>query len=1013
MNISRKLVAVIVSILVIGLFAGLPQSVFSGTTGKIAGRVLDAETGDGLPGANVIIEGTTFGAATDADGYYTILRVPPGAYNVKVSMLGYKKVVQTNVVVSANLTSKVNYNLDASVIEAAAIEIVAEQPLVIKDLTSSSTRVTAKEIEDIPGVVSVTDVVALMPGSVGEGENIHVRGGRSGEIVYLIDGIAVNDPLFNNEIINVNKYAIDEVEVQTGGYNAEYGNVQSGIVNIVPQAGGATYSGRLAYFTDDLGSGNFASDVLNNSADPFTSDPDAYFKPSGSGLRANSFNTDRYEFSLGGPEPLTNSILPALGLNALKNKLNFFLSATAEMSDGYLPNEDQSSSLTTYDEVFDPSEGVTSAGAASEVTFENPRQVDHPFTSSFLGLFDWGGRFKNNLSYSGVLTYNASANINATVSFVGSRFWQDSYRHDLKFLPSHTQQSEGTNSSTVFSWTHNLSASTFYEFKFAYLSNDRLEYPGIRNGIRLTPEFMNNRIQGLEAIDDTFLGEGDGNDKFFEQSFTDVNPLLAGFVRTGWRGPSDNIGLDAQLGGNTWARHETKVYTIKLDAVSQVTRNHQFKGGFEFKINDLKQQRIDDGDSKVASRLLNPSDDGPFPTAGSLRDFYDREPTTLSAYVQDKIEFESLIVNFGLRFDNFNPGGEVFEINEAFQTGTTSTRVINDKNYLSPRVGVSHPITDRSMLYFFYGRFVQIPTLSEFYRRQNRFRVFQNQLNTFGNPDLEAEETISYEFGFDHQLTDTWKIGITGFFKDIRNQINLATFGTDAAPFRKLVNRDFGSDKGFEFEIIKRYSNYFSANINYTLLWADTRASTFDRGIGAQGVAAFPNLKEVPADWDQRHTINSTINFQIPAGDGFHVFGANIDRVNLNVFTRYGSGLPFTIDPDADAQATINSERLPYTLTVDLRLRKDFPLFRNLSASFYVDVKNLLDRRNVVNLVDDQFHSCIDCEVQTRDENGFVTGTVTKHFDHGNPAGDGGASDKNPEQFAAPRQLLVGFGLRF
>lgn len=1013
MDVQKKLIAAVVAILITSLFWGLPTASFSGTTGKIAGRVTDSQTGEGLPGANVVVKGTVFGAATDADGYYTILRIPPGVFAVEVSMLGYTKVIQTNVNVSVDLTTKINYDLEASVIEAAAIEIVAEQPLVIRDLTSSSTRVSARQIEDIPGVTSVADVIALMPGVVGEGEQLHIRGGRSGEVVYLIDGVAVNDPLFNNEVIDVNKYAIDEVELQTGGYNAEYGNVQSGIVNIVPRKGGSTYSGRFAYFTDDFGSGRFQSDILNDADDPLTSDPQAYFKPEGSGLRSNSFNTDRYEFSLGGPEPLSNSILPALGLTALKNKVNFFVSATAEMSDGYLPNEDQSAKLTHYDEVFEASDEVREAGEAPEVTFVNPREVDHPFVSSFLGLFDWGGRFSNNLSYSGVLTYRANANINTSLSFVGSKFWQDTYRHQHKFQAAHSQQFEGTNSNTVFSWTHNLSNSTFYEFKFAYLKNDRLEYPGIRNGVRTTPEFMNNRIQGLEVIDDNLVGEGDGGDEFFEQSFTDTNPNLAGFLRAGWRGVQDNIGLDNELGGNTWARHETEVFTFKLDVLSQATRNHQLKGGLELKLNDLRQQRIDDGGNKVPSRLVNPSDDGPFVTSGSLRDFYNREPSTIAAYVQDKIEFESLVVNFGLRFDNFNPGSEVFEINEAFQTDETEERVINDKNYLSPRVGISHPITDRSTLYFFYGRFVQIPTLSELYRRQNRFRVFQNQLNTFGNPDLEAEETISYEVGFDHQLADNWKIGVTGFFKDIRNQINLETFGTDAAPFRQLVNRDFGSDRGFEFELIKQYSNYFSANINYSIQWANTRSSTFDRGIGAQGIAAFPNLKEVPSDWDQRHTINGTVNFEIPAGQGFRFLGTTIDRVGLNVFTRYGSGLPFTIDEDSDPLALENSERLPYTLTLDLRFRKDFKLYGNLLATFYVDVNNLLNRRNLLNLVDDEFHSCVECEVQIRDAAGFVTGSEIRHFEHGNPAGDGGASDLNPEQFGAPRQLLIGFGLRF
>ncbi|MFQ5603905.1 MAG: TonB-dependent receptor domain-containing protein [bacterium] len=985
-GLKRFRTAVLINLILVGFtFLTIPTYVYSGTSGKIAGRVTDAETGEPLPGTNVIVQGTSLGAATDVDGYYTILRVPPGTYRVETSFIGYKKMVQTNVVVRVDLTTKVNFALEAQVLEGEVVTVVSQSPLVIKDLTSSASKISGVEIEDIPGVISVTDAVILMPGVIGEGEEIHVRGGRSGEVVYMIDGIAVNDPLFNNEVVEVNKYAIDEVELQTGGYNAEYGNVQSGIVNIVPRSGSRKFTGRIAYFTDDFGSGDFPSDVLLNAEDPLRADLQKYFKPRGTGLRANSFNTDRWEFNLGGPVPF------------LGNQLSFFMSATAEMSDGYLPNEDQSATLTHYDEVFEQTEEVHEAGEANAVSFTNPQKVDHPFLSSFLGLFDWGGRFENNLSYSAVLNYRPGANYKASVSFLGSKFWQDDYRHFYKFRPEWTQQFEGSNSNTVLTWTHNINPKTFYEVKFAYTKNDRLQYPGIRNGIRQTPEFMNNRTEGLETIDNNLVGQGDGADRGFEQIYTDDNPDLSGFQRSGYDGAS------------TWSRHETEVFTIKADILSQVTRNHEIKGGFEWKINRLDQQRIDNGDNKVPSRRIDPPDNGPFITSGALRDFYEREPNNFSAYVQDKIEFESLIVNLGLRFDIFDPGSEVFEINEAFQTDDTPKDVINDKKYLSPRLGISHPITDRSTLYFFYGRFVQIPTLSQLYRRQNRFRVFQNQLNTFGNPDLEAEETISYEVGFDHQLTDNLKIGVTGFFKDIRNQISTEQFGPDAAPFQKLINRDFGSDRGFEIELIKRYSNYLSANINYTIMWATTRASTFRQGVLGLGVASFPNIKEVPADWDQRHTVNANINFEIPAGQGFNFLGANIDRLGLNTFIRYGSGLPFTLDEDADPLATENSERLPYFLTVDLRFRKDFRLFRSLLASFYVDVNNLFNRRNVLALVGDEAHRCIECTIPDPE-----TGEqVVKTFKHGNPAGDGSAADLNPEQFGAPRQILLGFGFRF
>jgi outer membrane receptor protein involved in Fe transport len=917
----------------------------AGTTGKIAGRVVDGQTGDPLPGVNVIVEGTTMGAATDLEGYFTILQVPPGVYRVTASMVGYKTVTQVDVLVRVDLTTTVNFSLEPTVVMGEAVSVVAERPLVISDLTSSSNRLSTEEIEDIPTVTSVTEAVAIMPGFVGEGEQIHARGGRAGEVVYMIDGVPVNDPQYNTEIIDVNKYAISEVEVITGGYNAEYGNVQSGVVNIVTRSGGPNYSGRVAYFTDDFGSGRFVSDQ-----DPMK--PRAFFKPIGSGLRKYSFNTDRWETNLGGPEPIANKVLPALGIDALKGRVNFFLSGTAAMTDGYLPNEDQS----RKDLEYHPREAVV----GGKTVFLDPVETRrHPFLQRFLG-FDWGGRFRNDLNYNGSLNIRLSPVHKLSFSYVGSQFWRDSYTHIYKFVPDHTTQTEGRNYNTVLTWTHNLSPKTFYTLRLSKFRNWRWQYPGMRNGIPYEPGRMN-------------LLEGDGLFNFFDVD--DPNDPRSGFYESGW------------LGRRTWATHTSTTYTLKLDILSQVHRNHELKGGIEWRNFDLHQEQIDNGGSKVPSRLTNPPDEGRWPDAGALRDFYDRNSNGWAIYLQDKIEYQSLIVNAGLRFELFDPGSQVFEIPEAFQTEETERKPVNDKMYLSPRLGISHPITERSMLYFFYGRFLQMPTLRELYRRQNRFRVFQNQLNLFGNPDLEAEETISYEVGFDHQLFEDLKIGITGFFKDVRNQINSEVFGPTAAPFRKLVNRDFGSDRGFEFDLRKRYKNFFSANINYTLSWATTRASTFPRGVTGLGAQTFPNIKEVPADWDQRHTINANIYIEVPAGRGLKIGPVQLSRWGLNVLWRYGSGQPFTPSEDVDPTATTNSRRLPYFSLLDIRFRKDIPVTGDVLANFYIDVYNVLNRRNVFSV--NTARECL-C-----------------------PEGNGTPVDLNPQRLGAPRQILVGLGVRF
>ncbi|MFQ5632273.1 MAG: TonB-dependent receptor plug domain-containing protein, partial [bacterium] len=644
---------------------------------------------------------------------------------------------------------------------------------------------------------------------------------------------------------------------------------------------------------------------------------------------------------------------------------------------------------------------VEEPGEADEVRFVGPaRAFAHPFRQSFLGLFDWGGRFTNNVNYSARLSYRVNDNINTSLSFTGSQFWQDTYNHFWKFLPERSTQIEGRSSNYVFSWNHTLNTKSFYSVRLGFLDNFRFTYAGMRNGVRLLPDAMNNSVSEDEDILRNYSGA--------PRAFTDeeLEPIDSFDERQGRRDPRS--GYNKSGFGDDWAKHTTQIFTLKFDYLNQVNRNNELKFGFEWKYNDLHQEQINNGDNKVPSRRINPPDAGPFITSGSIRDFYDRFPNTGSAYIQDKIEFESLIINAGLRFDRFDPGAQVFEAGEAFLTEDVEKERVNTKNYLSPRLGLSHPITDRSRLYFFYGRFVQMPTLRELFRRQNRFRVFQNQLNIFGNPDLEAEETISYEIGFDQQLTDNLKIGVTGFFKDIRNQINSEIFGPDAATFRKIVNRDFGQDRGFEFDVVKRFSNYYSANINYTLMWATTRASTVNRGTGTTQIR-YGNLQEVPSSWDQRHTVNANVRFELPAGRGFRLFGTTIDRLSLTAFWRYGSGQPFTLDSDVDPNRLVNDERLPFFSELDLRLRKDFKLTGNIFAQFYLDIENLFNRRNVLFLLGDEDHRCIECEIEDP-----VTGEVrTVTFENGNPEGDGTPRDLDPEQFGPPRQILFGFGLRF
>ncbi len=230
------------------LFIG---ALFAGETGKIAGRVVDASTGEPLPGVNVVILGTTMGASTDLNGYYFIINVPPGVYSVKASIIGYTPVIQESVVVHTDQTAYVNFKLKQTVIKAKPVVVKAKREIVKKDVTASVITTDKQDLQKIP-VETVTGIISMKAGvTTGPGGAIHVRGGRSGEVAYLIDGIPIVDPYLNGLAVYVPTNIIKEMELVAGTFNAEYGNAMSGVVNIVTDEGSNKFRGSISAYVGD------------------------------------------------------------------------------------------------------------------------------------------------------------------------------------------------------------------------------------------------------------------------------------------------------------------------------------------------------------------------------------------------------------------------------------------------------------------------------------------------------------------------------------------------------------------------------------------------------------------------------------------------------------------------------------------------------------------------------------------------------------------------------------------
>jgi outer membrane receptor protein involved in Fe transport len=283
----------------------VPVLAFAGTVGKIAGRVYDADTGEPLIGANVEIVGTMRGAVVGDDGLFYVVNLDPSTYSVRASMIGYGPMVVDDVIVMADLTSELQFALTQTPIEAEEVVVIAERPLIQKDLTASTKIARREQIEAMP-VTTFDQVLAAGPGTSGGQNNLHVRGGRAGEVVYLVDGMRVDDPQVRQYALQVGTGAIDEMQLISGGFNAEYGDAQSGVVLLNTREGSPEgYSGKVLYKTDDFG---------------------------GEGLTDASRNEDYMEGSLGGPEPITGYLLPALGVD-VPGEVTLFASGESRFRD--------------------------------------------------------------------------------------------------------------------------------------------------------------------------------------------------------------------------------------------------------------------------------------------------------------------------------------------------------------------------------------------------------------------------------------------------------------------------------------------------------------------------------------------------------------------------------------------------------------------------------------------------------------------------------------------------------
>lgn len=864
----------------------------------ITGVITDARSGETLVGVNVMIKGTYYGAATDINGKFTIRDVNPGEYTLVISLIGYKKVQQTGVAVRAGQRVELNFKLEETILALdEEVVIIGQKPLLDIEQTSSSRTVTAEDIK-VAVIENVKDVVSQQTGVVKSDEGIHIRGGRTHENAYLLDGISVQDPLAGTGFgLQLSAASIQELEVITGGFNAEYGQATSGIVNVTTREASDRYAITFGYKRDNLG---YNRDERSN------------------------WNTDITEGSIGGPEPLSTYLLPAMGIG-IPGKISLFGNFYAGLSDAFTrlaPVIRNGQPTGEYREVTARQLYSSTFGG----TRFAPRQDNNWF---WLGKVTWAFSPTMKLRYS----YNQSVSINQNSQSLQTNleYVEPSPGYQYEFQNILDQANTYTHN-TIFhtlSWTHTVSNSSFYEIKLSrFYTNlradangkDWREYKEPKDLITFPVEYYNLERDSIGVI------PGDG------------------FWDTG--------------NGFTWHDHHVVNTTIKADYTSSLSERSKFKAGLEGTFGEM--QVIDIYKPWLGDLGLN-------------NDIYTVHPAYGAMYAQNNINFSGMILNVGLRLDWWMPGKFVDdavnnpevvtipdELRKSYMDNTFGLFGRRFKARISPRLGISHPISDNQTLFFSYGHFSKRPRPQFVYAKLNPVSA-KSTFQKFGNPDLDPETTVAYELGLRNQFTEDDVLTLTAYYKDIFDYVSTRSAKISSARFSggsyiTYVNQDYARTRGVEVEYKKRIGQWFrgTASIAYSI--ATGKSSSADEGALVQRGDLEESIAETYLVWDRPLQASLSGSVYIPRGKDPLGLGVFEDlSMYLRLFwqsgKRYTPQLLLGYDPvsgrpiyDRDRDNIYGALGESW-FTADLNIERRFQL-GGVDMGISLEVMNLFDNLN-------------------------------------------------------------------
>jgi outer membrane receptor protein involved in Fe transport len=967
-------------------------SLFAQTTGKIMGIVSDKTTGNMLAGVNVVVEDTYLGSSTDEDGFYSILNVPVGEYDVKAVYVGYKEVVIQGIRVSVGLTTEINFELEATTLELEQpIVITAGRDLIRKDETNTTVVSRAEDIDILP-VRGIESIAGLTAGVVKQenSNSMNIRGGRNTESAVYVDGVLVNDPYNKAVRVYLPNEAIEEMSIQTGGFNAEYGEAMSGIIITTTKSGTKKYTGAVEVITD-----NFLS-IYNKEF----------------GLGTYSYGYNEYIASLSGP------IYPGMDHT-------FFISGTRIWAQDHTPS-------------WGWAENKNKPAQFKAATI--PANSDDKW--SFTGKLKF--QLMNNLELK-------SSAVWTDRTYPGSGDWSTMstiWLYNPQHAPEYLTQHRSINTTL----SHNINPTTFYDLKFNYFytfrkfydryyKDDVMKYGDPRYN-PLPDDSTKFGEAYLVRIQPDFFAPGAQFDDYFKNKTTYWG-IDFDIVHQYGKNHTFKLGMEYKY----HTLREIRYFEpVRLASKSYPTDLERYRSAdVRFYGYDIDGNEVDDGDYFDVVR-----DSVGVPISG-----YDKQapyhPIVMSAYVQDKIEFGDMILNLGLRYDRIDPNAwqfkelaAEFDENNNYIEGTGmfggdetfNRQDIEDSeayDFFSPRLGISFPVAENTVFYAQYGKFYQSPALTDLYLSPFYLDAFVNRGGYFtllDNPNLRPPKTTSYEIGFKKGLTAYAALRLTAFYKETEDLVQAIPIQTDVTNIAFMNNGDFGVIKGLDIMFtVNRYKN-FMMNFNYELQYATGTGSAYDDNfdIAWQQAARghYPKFT-MPLDFEQRHRGSINVDYRLGEGAGPTISNIKpLENFGINLLYTFNSGNPYTrmvihnaqphsgrYDPDGLSQtpvSPVNSEKTPWNYRLDVKIDRRFNLpVYNSTLIVYAIIYNLLNRENIQNVWITTGHPDNTGYLSTSEgQNYWNEELTTKELQQGFMM-----REMDYDYYGIPRQIQLGLRLEF